>query len=614
MRRSVEHLDGLALLGPAGFGPLGGSVPALLWSEGLRPERPAGDPIDLVRAPPTRPGHRALALAQGTQRWTVDFPILAPEVAGGATVPTEIAPGAWQVHWPPSPDSWSVLRAARPELLVLANARVLLAESEPFVGALADLRRELGAGPLLWTPRVALPHRLALLTYLSADLTDTTAGLAAASEGHYLDAELGLVDPAAAEAEGLCRCVGCRGPEPERRRRHAVEAYASELARVRAALRAGRLRELVELRLTSEPVLAELLRYADRRLGDRLEERTPVRGATPRAYVLRESFRRPEVRRFRERLRARYRPPPSKQLLVLVPCSRTKPYRSSRSHRRFAGALAGLEPAERIHLVSVTSPLGAVPRELEDVYPARHYDIPVTGEWDEAERTAVREAIGALLARGAYRSILVHLDPDEYGFLRGLDPVPSPPVWTMSDDRSTSPEALAALRREADRALAAVRPVAGGPLAVVREELQAIASVQFGPEAAERLFRPPVRLHGRPWFQRITDGGGTDLATWQEVQGLFQLTVAGAERLGPVAEVEVDASVRLTGDLFTPGVARADRGIRAGDAVRLVRHGELVAVGRALLPGPLMTELAHGRAVEVRHRVRGIATGAPTST
>ena len=112
-----------------------------------------------------------------------------------------------------------------------------------------------------------------------------------------------------------------------------------------------------------------------------------------------------------------------------------------------------------------------------------------------------------------------------------------------------------------------------------------------------------MRLSGRPWFQRVTDGRA-DLATWREERGLFQLTVAGARRLwpDPPLAVEVDSGVSLEGDLFVPGVHRADERIRVGDAVILVRDGHLAAVGEAALPGRLMTELVRGLAVRVRHR------------
>ena len=498
----------------------------------------------------------------------------------------------------------------RPELIVLGNARALWAEGAPFVRALRATRQTYGGAPVLWAPRVALPHRLPLLAYLGVDLSDTTEGLFAAVRGEYLDPALGAFDRTAASAERTCDCPACASDPPGALELHTVHAYRRALAETRAAVRAGRLRELVEARLPAEPVLAEMLRYADRELADALEERTPVVGNGVRGYVVLESFRRPEMVRFRRRLIERYRPPPSKSVLLLVPCSRTKPYRHSRSHRRFATAWEGVRAAERVHVVSVSSPIGVVPRELEDLPPARHYDIPVTGDWLDPEREAVVTGIRHLLAEGTYRSIVVHLDPAEYSFLRPALEGREGVRWTCSDGRTTSGDALRSLREAVEAALAPERPVAGGPLAVVREELREVASVQFGRAGAERLFVAPVRLAGRPWFQRLTDGR-TDLATLREERGLFHLTVAGARRWMPAPPfgVEVDPALSLAGDLFAPGVRRADPAIRAGDSVVLLRDGALAGVGEAVLPGPLMMELGHGLAVRVRHRAH-----APTDT
>ena len=526
----------------------------------------------------------------------------------------EAAPGVWMVHAPLSEVDADRLRSARPGLVVLGNARVLFNEGEPFVRAVRQLRDVAGGGTVLWAPRVALPHRLALLAYLGVDIVDTVEMALRSRSGEFLDPTLGLVDEAPARAEQWCPCPVCRRQPPGPLEDHGETVLGEELARVRGAIRAGRLRELVEARLGAEPLLAELLRYADRDLATLLDERTPVTADATRVYVLRESQRRPEVARFRSRFLERYRPPPSKRVLLLVPCSRTKPYRNSRSHRRFSGALEGLAHLERVHTVSVTSPLGLVPRELEDTYPARHYDIPVTGEWDEMERVAVVDALRAILKSGPYTTTLFHLDPEEYRFIADAGFAGR---WTLSDGRTTTNEALGSLRRAANDSLEGLRGVEGGPLATVREELAAVATFQFGAPAAERLFAPPIRLAGRPWFQRITDGHGTDLATWREPRGLFQLTVAGAARMLPAhpLEVEVDPKVNLLGDLFTPGVVRADPLIRSGDAVLLVREGMLLGVGEAALPGPLMTQLARGTAVWVRHRVHAPpVAAAPTHT
>jgi archaeosine synthase alpha-subunit len=547
-------------------------------------------------------------LADGTATLRLDFPVPAPEVSGLPGTAAEAGPGTWVIHWPLDPAQWEQLQIARPETVVLGNSRVLLREGEPFVQAIRELRERLGARPLLWTPRVALPHRLAMLTYLGVDLLDSTETVWRANEGTYFDLDLGEVEPESAPDRRACPCGACRSPGPADRIGHALALLEQERRAVASALRAGRLRERVEARLASEPLLAELLRYADGHFAGLLDERTPVTAVGIRTYVLRESHRRPEIRRYQERFLTRYRPPPSKRVLLIVPCSKTKPYRNSRSHRRFRSAYEELLGAERVHLVSVTSPLGLVPRELEDVPPARHYDIPVTGDWDEGERRTVREALERLFVTGAYERLVVHLDPDEYSFLRSAMPEALRPIWTLQNGRTTTPQAVAGLHDAVAEALAGTRPVPGGPLTVVREELEAVAGFQFGAEAAQRLFEPPVRLHGRPWFQRVTDRTGTDLATWREERGLFHLTVAGGRRILPahVLEVEVGPDVPLTGDLFVPGVRTANPAIRAGDGVVLVRDGNLLAVGEAEMSGRLMTELERGLAVTVRHRAHPI--------
>ncbi len=542
-------------------------------------------------------------LDDGAEELELPFPILAPEITGAPSAGVPVGPHAVLVHAPLGPAMEPLDRAARPELLVLGNARALWADGAPFVRALADLRRVYGAAPVLWAPRVAMPHRIPLLAYLGVDLVDTTEGDYAAARGEYLDPTFGTLDREAARAEGLCPCEACRATPAGPLAAHTGFAYRRALAETRTAARVGRLRELVESRLPAEPALAEMLRYADRELAPLLDERTPVVGDGVRGYVVLEAMRRPEMARFRRRLLERYRPPPSKRVLLLVPCSRTKPYRRSRSHRRFASAWEGLRAVERLHVVSVSSPIGLVPQELEDLPPARHYDIPVTGDWLDPEREAVVAGLGHLLATGEYGAIVVHLDPREYSFLRPALEGRSEVRWSCPDDRTTGPDALRALRAALTDALADVPAVPGGPLAVVREELREVASVQFGRAAADRLFAPPLRLAGRPWFQRVTDGR-SDLATWREERGLLHLTVAGAHRLvpSPPLAVEVDPTLSLAGDLFAPGVRGADPEIRVGDSVVLLRQGVLAGVGEAVLPGPLMTALDRGLAVRVRHR------------
>src|SRR3989442_12245444 len=92
-----------------------------------------------------------------------------------------------------------------------------------------------------------------------------------------------------------------------------------------------------------------------------------------------ESLTRPEIVRFRRRIRERYGKPPSARVLVLPPCSARKPYSTSRSHRRFRDAILASADPSAGHEVIVTSPLGLIPRELERFYPPGADDIPGPG-------------------------------------------------------------------------------------------------------------------------------------------------------------------------------------------------------------------------------------------
>ncbi len=243
-------------------------------------------------------------LQRSGARLEIEFPVPTPEVSGVPGGWEAAAPGVAVVHWPLSEEELRTLRVAHPDLVVLGNARTLLSEGRSFVQAVRALRIGAGAGALLWAPRVTLPHRVAFLVYAGIDLLDATETLLTAGADRFEPA-IGTLDAASAEKEGLAGGPEISPPEAVgalERGTQALAVLSQELALVRACLRAGRLRELVEARLTAEPLLAELLRYMDAGAGDLLDERAPVLGGPTRTYVTAEALRRPEVVRFRARL------------------------------------------------------------------------------------------------------------------------------------------------------------------------------------------------------------------------------------------------------------------------------------------------------------------------
>ncbi|OYR79584.1 tRNA-ribosyltransferase, partial [Halorubrum ezzemoulense] len=68
----------------------------------------------------------------------------------------------------------------------------------------------------------------------------------------------------------------------------------------------------------------------------------------------------------------------------------------------------------RGHTVSMTSPIGVVPQELETTYPAQHYDSVVTGDWSEDEIGFVAEVLRRYLERNDYSRVIAHVPEDGY--------------------------------------------------------------------------------------------------------------------------------------------------------------------------------------------------------
>ncbi len=449
-------------------------------------------------------------------------------------------------------------------------------------------------GKLLWAPALGDPSDYALWAYIGADLFDATPLLLAAYRGVHLSVD-GPVPAADMEA------MTGETWNTERLVAENLRAARAELALVRHHIAAGTLRALVERRIYAKPGSVEILRRLDREHAF-LESAAPIhrQGVVP--CMTQESLVMPEVERFRRRIRERYTPPKA-DILVILPCSAKKPYRISKSHRFFQRALDDTGIRYRIHEVMVTSPLGMVPRELEELYPARSYDVPVTGMWTKDEEQIIREQVEAIVARGNYSHIIAHVDEKTYNVIADV----AKAVHTVMGHPTSIPDCerlrdtLRAIRDQGD--VPRIDGRTGGRQRKV-QDLQALASYQFGPEAAESLCRDAKGRGRSPYFK--LDGEEGQLASTNDVRGLLSLTLDGARRvLGLVPEVKIgDFELKKTGSLFAVGVADADASIREGDEVLVTRNGELVGCGQAQMAAAEMVSARRGVAVNLRHLVK----------
>jgi archaeosine synthase len=238
--------------------------------------------------------------------------------------------------------------------------------------------------------------------------------------------------------------------------------------------------------------------------------------------------------------------------------------------------------ALRAHELVVTSPLGVVPRELETVYPAMHYDVPVTGYWDAEECAVISAVLARYLKKHRYRRVIAHL---EGGALKVAEIAAAEAGVTLEYSCYEDPagtEALGAL----DRALAGERRLRD-------DRLHGICSYQFNLNMDIRGFSVrgtfPELFYSKektPYFSIDTAGG------------MLRPTFDGWSLIPGGYRVEIDAFVP-EGDILVPGVERADPAIREGDEV-LVTGPKAIATGRAAMSADEMGRSERGVAVRVR--------------
>ncbi len=425
----------------------------------------------------------------------------------------------------------------------------------------------------------------------------------------------------------FCACTACtmatdsaEGDLESVLRGHNIHIYRTVLSEAVHARSRGLLRWLVESMTHVSPGMATFLRRVDRAVYPYIEEFTPTVGPSYLPLIGPESYHAAAVARFRQRLAERYSPPEDKQIVLLLPCSARKPYSESRSHRRFIetieSALQGARSA--VAEVVITSPLGVVPRELERLYPAAQYDIPVTGDWDAEEIRIAAEALRTHLSKFSSDVVVVaHTSGGYADVLRAAqDDIDQSIIYTIQGGSATSDEALESLRET----LSDVGGLLGLQVsyegrsdrrrrrprnALVGETLRATADFQFGPGAGSLLVPDSARLRGRLYATVTCTVEGQQLCSYVGSTGLLSLTLAGARRISSLGNywVRFDGETLRGGSLFAVAVTDADPLIRPGDEVIVLNtDGEVVGVGRSEMSGREMCEFDNGRAVSIRHK------------
>ncbi|NYT07545.1 MAG: pseudouridine synthase [Methanomicrobiales archaeon] len=460
--------------------------------------------------------------------------------------------------------------ASSGDCVLVPGWHTALANPRDYVDWLVRLKESLPPDTAWYAPGAALPSNVHILCYSGFDLFDYTAVDLKAAQGLFCLPEGEF--PREDIEEDICRCPGCRESDLRLHNRLALDR---ELALVRQFIGMQQIREFIDGRARSVAAHVAILRRLDSRIRF-MEERTAVARSVRLGAMSGDALSRPEVRRFAARVLDRYIPPAG-SVAVLLPCSARKPYSVSQSHRRFAGAITG----RAVELI-VTSPLGLVPREIERIYPAAHYDIPVTGHWDREELAFTAGILAEFLSRHPFRRVIAHLEGGALEAARMAAAICGTELEVTGEDRPVSDASLARLSDTLD-----------GEQAVRHDVVRGTLSWQFCADVDTRgmtvRWKPPnlsVRKGRDPLFS-IDPGTGFLRPTfegWNFLPGRYRVVID-------------DFPVK--GDILAPGVVSADPLIREGDEV-LVEGPQARATGRAAMPAFEMEASQRGVAVRVR--------------
>jgi archaeosine synthase len=461
--------------------------------------------------------------------------------------------------------------ASSGDCLLVAGWHTALAYPRRYVGWLTLLKDQNPPDAMWFAPAAAVPSNVAFLVYSGFDLFDFRGVDLRSAQGRFCTPE---GDFPADEwlGAGTCSCAGCREGDLQA---HNRAALLSEIALVRAFILRGQLRELVERRCRADGAMVAALRLLDEEFLH-AERFAPIARHAPFLAHTAESIRRPEIRRFAERVASRFLSSRN-DVCVLLPCSARKPYSLSQSHMKLRRATG-----ERAHEVILTSPLGVVPRELEGIYPAAHYDVPVTGYWDREESGLIQEMLARYLSSHPYRRVIAHLDGGALAIARSAAEELGIDLEVTCTGNPTSPASLEHLSGALE-----------GERSIPHDLIRGTLSWQFGIDPATRGLKVKGRRERRAVFAGKRQLFSIDLGS-----GLFRPTFEGWSLLGEGYRVLIDDFVPK-GDVLAPGVEACDPAIREGDEV-LVEGPSARATGRAAMGAWEMGASSRGVAVRVR--------------
>ncbi|MFX0026225.1 MAG: DUF5591 domain-containing protein [Candidatus Hermodarchaeota archaeon] len=454
-----------------------------------------------------------------------------------------------------------------------------------------------------------IPKFFPILIYLGIDLIDTSYLLYLTSENFYDTIEFLL--PIYKVKYFPCSCVACQTKLKnfqsvkysdeifEYLSLHNLITAKTYMNKIKQYLRTEDFRAFVEKSSFDDVLIVSILKVLDRQYFDLIKYETPIADSYSAIKCFGpSSYFRPDFHQFRERLIKYFSPEPWTKLVVIFPCSARKPYSASKSHKKFHSVLRKFPDFPDFQEIILTSPLGAIPRQLENIYPVNSYDISVTGFWDNEEINLASQMLVDLLKKYNTKiPIICHVSDKGYKdiVLKAQKKLPNQFYFTEVYKNLTTSDSLESLENiiknlKDNFKMNDKRPKSKYYLKSWVRKLVKIADYQFGSNIGMKIFSKGIRVkksNVSTNLDIIDIESKKSLGKFLVKTGQIELSLNGAEILSAIDKefnILVFNGDKINGNtLFRPGIVEFSQNLIPNNYVIILDKNKKNVIGLAKL-------------------------------
>ncbi len=476
-----------------------------------------------------------------------------------------------------------------------------------------------------------VPKNYPLMVYLGYDIIDCSYSSYLASEKLYDTLE--YMRPLNKIKYLPCSCVACQKTqggtliEDKSIRKieltclHNLITAKNSMNKVLQYLHVEDFRSYVEKSTLDDLNSMSLLKILDKEYFSFIKNDTPV---TQKNKIVKSlgplSYFRPDFQYFRENSIKSFIPESSTKLILVFPCSAKKPYSSSKSHKKFNNILKKFADHQEFQEIILTSPLGAIPRQLEDIYPVNSYDISVTGEWDHEELKITSSMLIELLKKYDARiPIICHLEGAYCDIVRiAQKTIRNTFYFSKIEESVTSKESLKSLEylintcKNISKSDGVIEQISHKSNTWIKKFFK-ILNYQFGFDLKTYYSSDLVNIkHGRNKNEIHIIGAKNRylIGVFRKDVGQVFLTIKGAVELKPFLEdsnfIVFDGDKIKGNTLFRPGIIEFGQKLLPNSHVIILdkEKQNVIGVGEMFVGSNFIKNSKTGRIVKVYEKLK----------